>query len=222
MLLSEAVWLKKNIEKYVSVDFAPVLNLGSSTLIFRTKINSCIDELVIKPIERRTKSKVIHSDYKKDIGVDLCGDIYNKNFQNTIIEKKFKTIICTSLLEQVEDPVKAISIIGSLVANHGLIFLTVPRRFPYHPDPIDIFFRPTQEELFSYFDQDKFILLEKELIADQSYFSFLLKRPKLLLNRIVRIFTPFYQFQSWKRQMTYLPHYFKKLQQSCIIVRRIR
>ena len=221
MLLSEAIWLKKNIEKYLSPDLKPVLNLGSSTSLYRNKIRPFINELIIYPIERITSSKVIHSDLKNDSGVDLPGDIYDENFQKTIIDKKFRVIICTNFVPYARDPAKAISIVGSLVDTNGLIFMTAARLSPYYPDPVDVFFRPSPEELFNYFDPDKFVLIEKEIIPDESYFIYLIKRPKLFINRIIRIFIPFYKFKLWCLQMSYLPNYFKKFKVSCIVVKRI-
>ncbi|MSU54446.1 MAG: hypothetical protein EXS48_01210 [Candidatus Staskawiczbacteria bacterium] len=112
MLLSEAQWLQKNIEKYLSTESAPVLNLGISTLEFRTKTQPFIDALVIREIEKKSGSKIINSDLKVGDGIDLAGDIYDESFQKKISFLKCKTIVCTSFLEQVKDPIKAVSIIS--------------------------------------------------------------------------------------------------------------
>lgn len=100
--------------------------------------------------------------------------------------------------------------------------MTVPHLFPYHPDPIDIFFRPSSEELLTYFDSKKFALLESAIVVDgDSYLWYLFKHPVLLIKRLVRLAIPFYDFISWKAQMSYLPNYGKKFKIICILVRRL-
>jgi hypothetical protein len=41
--------------------------------------------------------------------------------------------------------------IECITPEHGYIIVTVPRRFPYHPDPIDLMFRPDVAELLTFF-----------------------------------------------------------------------
>ena len=52
-------------------------------------------------------------------------------------------------LEHVTDPELVRARLRELTAPAGLLVITVPRVYPYHPDPIDTMFRPNDEELRS-------------------------------------------------------------------------
>ncbi len=205
MLESEAKWLHPRLARYLSPDTAPVLNLGSSTLEFRTKTQPYITEQVITPIEEITHSTVMHSDAKMGSGIDMPGDMYDPTFQAEIKARQFKTVICTNLLQQVVDAKKAIEIIASLPAQGGLVFVTAPHVFPYFADPVENMFRPTPKELASYFAKHGFSVLEQELVVDEgSYAGYLMQYP----------------WQAVK-QISQFRNFFKKFQISAIIARKI-
>lgn len=217
MLKSEALWIKNNIEKYYTPAHSPLLNLGSSTLEFRTIEQPYIDELVLKPLLNRN-AKIIHTDLKEDKGVDLAGDIYDMQFQQKIKSLGIKSIICTSLLEQVNEPYKAIDILIDFLQKDGIVYLTVPHIFPYHNDPIDNMFRPSPDELSKYIESKGMRVIEKEMIQEpDTFFSFLINRPKLLFITIIRLFTPFYKPRIWWYQFSYLPFYFTKFKVTAIV-----
>jgi hypothetical protein len=55
--------------------------------------------------------------------------------------------LCTSLLEQVPDRAAVIRNLHSMTRPGGHVIVTVPRRYPYHPDPIDTGFRQSPSRL---------------------------------------------------------------------------
>ena len=59
--------------------------------------------------------------------------------------------MCCNVLEHVPEPERIAAAIEAAVPPGGFAFVTVPRRFPYHPGPIDTMFRPSPAELRALF-----------------------------------------------------------------------
>ncbi len=118
-----------------------VLDVGSSTLAFRTEVQPHIDEHVFKPLRER-QLRIQHLDAKADAGVDIVADVTLEG-----VEGCYDLVICTNLLEHVVDRTLVVGNLKRLVAPGGLLLLTVPRRYPIHHDPIDTGFRPTTRGL---------------------------------------------------------------------------
>jgi hypothetical protein len=57
------------------------------------------------------------------------------------------------VLEHVVDRPAFANAITALLPKGGRALVTVPNRFPYHPDPIDTNYRPTPEELRALFPE---------------------------------------------------------------------
>ena len=55
--------------------------------------------------------------------------------------------MCCNVLEHLTDRRPLLEAFGSLVAPSAHLIVTVPRRFPYHADPIDTMYRPTVADL---------------------------------------------------------------------------
>lgn len=148
MLLNEALWLKHCLAT-TDLPLSPLCNLGSSTLEFRTKGQFYIDQHVFAPLRERG-IEVVHVDLKPADGVDVVGDILDPAVRESLKAKHFRSVICTSLLEHVKDPRAVCDAICDVLGN-GEIFVSVPRDYPYHEDPIDTMFRPTLAELIGLF-----------------------------------------------------------------------
>src|SRR5690349_9877887 len=152
MLLQEAEWWRGALEAIDPASLYPMLNVGSSTARFRTVEQPFIDEILFRPIKEQGRS-VIHLDTKADPGVDIVGDVTEEDFRNRLMGMGFKSVFCSHLLEHVPDATRTplCAAITRLLPNGGFAFISCPRRFPYHPDPIDTRFRPTAAELAALF-----------------------------------------------------------------------
>lgn len=128
------------------------LNIGSSTERFRTVSQRHIDRFIFAPL-RQAGIKVMHCDLKEDPGVDLVGDVLEPAFQQKLRDLGATLLICSNLLEHLIDPIAFAAACGSLLAPGGYAVFTVPRSYPYHPDPIDPMFRPSPERLAQLFPQ---------------------------------------------------------------------
>lgn len=150
MLIPEANWFAAQLALRANAELAPLLNLGSQSLTFRTQTQPWLDRRVFAPLRARGVA-VVHSDLQADEGVDLVGDLTDPGFLDHLRSLRFRSVICSNLLEHVERPDRIAAAVAAAVEPGGLLFLSVPYRFPYHADPIDTMFRPSPAELASLF-----------------------------------------------------------------------
>ncbi len=159
MFLEESNWIKEEIKKVPDIE--NVIDIGGSSLEFRTIRQPYIEENIFKPLKERGID-IVHLDMKEKEGVDISCDISDKSFS---IKQKFDLVICTNILEHIEDLDTSINNISNLVKNNGYLLVTVPYIYPYHPDPIDTMLRfsiKDLEILFKNFDDISSKIIEIE------------------------------------------------------------
>ena len=142
MFIDEARWLEQVLTGLKLPAGSKLLDIGSSTLEFRTKVQPHVERHVFAPL-RAAGVLVSHLDARAEPGVDIVADITTLEGVPT----DFDAAICTSLLEHVVDRADTARHICRVVKPGGVLVLTVPRRYPLHNDPIDTGFRPKPEEL---------------------------------------------------------------------------
>jgi|TARA_B110001452_G_scaffold259327_1_gene255553 SAM-dependent methyltransferase len=218
MLVEEAIWIKNQIENHFNRDDFPLLNIGSSTKKFREEDQSHIFNHIFSPLEEK-KLKVIHSDIKQLEGVDIVGNINDKSFRESLKKKNIKSIICSNLLEHVENPILIIKSILDILPDNGKLIVTTPFYFPYHKDPIDTLFRPNIEELELLFSGLQTIT-SSSLISKKNLFQVLKSNPKYFLRMILRWFIPFYKFHDWKLHFKDLFKLRKNFSANCIVFKK--
>jgi hypothetical protein len=153
VLEAEAAWIQEVLGELPD-DAFPLLNLGSSTREFREHDWPYIDELIFQPLATRGVA-VIHADLKAEDGVDVVFDFTSPIDRARLVEKvgTVRTIICSNMLEHLSiRPSEAAAHLLEICPSGGYVIVTVPKRFGYHPDPIDNMFRPSSAELASLFD----------------------------------------------------------------------
>ncbi|MCP3164446.1 methyltransferase domain-containing protein [Myxococcus qinghaiensis] len=150
MLKPEAQWLGHQLDVLELSRVSPLLNVGSSTRYFREVQQPWIDEELFAPLRRRGGT-VLHQDLKPEEGVDVVGDLMDPDCVARLAALGTRSVCCTSVLEHVEDRVAFARRLSELVAPEGVLVLSVPHAFPWHPDPIDTLFRPTVAELAGLF-----------------------------------------------------------------------
>ncbi len=144
MFIDESVWIRKKLAALDLPAGAEVLNIGSSDAGFRLT-QPHIEENVLAPLRARGL-KLVNLDIRPAAPGDYSADITEKGLA-VRLGKRFRLLICTSLLEHVADRAAALDNIAALAEPGGHILLTVPRRYPRHGDPIDTMYRPSPEEL---------------------------------------------------------------------------
>ena len=145
---------------------SPLLNLGSSTRLFREVTKPHIQEELFGPLEA-AGVQVFHSDLKQDEGVDLTGDILDPVVRADLKARGFKCVLCANMLEHVRDPQAVAAACEEIVGAGGLVLATVPSSHPFHADPIDNGFRPTPAALAAMFRSSEPLLTDE--VAGRSY-----------------------------------------------------
>lgn len=186
MFREESIWIKEILKEADLSSVNVVLDIGSSTMQFRTQAQPHIDENVFRPLRERNIS-VRYLDKKNKKGVDYVCDVESINAKG--IGRKFDLVICCSLLEHVQQPKKVSLILMDLVREDGFLLITVPKSYRYHPDPIDTMFRPSMKKLISMFPGMKVIRKNVLYVKDKE---------KYKTHRISELFRYLIPLFNWK------------------------
>lgn len=174
------------------------LNLGSSTSHFRTNVQPHISTALLDPLTRMGW-KIINCDLKEAPGVDLIGDIYNPEYRARLRDINPSVVLCSNLLEHLENPKRFAELIADFAPPKCYVVVTVPSSYPYHPDPIDTYLRPTPRELASLFPNWEVLIAET--VVSTSYLQDLRSKGqwkwRLFINLLYALL-PFYRPMHWK------------------------
>lgn len=218
MMEIESQWIGRKISELVEGNEGlSILNVGSSTGHFRRVAQPHVHANIFGPLEDRCT--VDHLDMKPADGVDLVGDLADPRFLEDLRRREYDGLLCSNLLEHVLDPLKTCQCMEACVKSGGFMVVTVPHQYPYHGDPIDTKLRVDVDGLKALFaDSD---LVEGEIIqSDQNHLKHLLSNHTLLVRTVVRWFTPFYQFETWKKVVADIPHTLRPYSVACIVLRK--
>ena len=196
------------------------LNIGSSTKYFRDVMQPHITRDLIEPIEA-CGIRVIHCDMKEDKGVDLVGDVLDREFQQVMADKGADVLLCCNILEHLTDPHSFAAACGNLVRAGGYIVVSVPLSFPWHPDPIDTMLRPTPGELAAFFPDWKLIVAE--VLTTDTFLDETLKKDdgvSILLKHILKVLVPFYRPRHWWPKVHRLLWLFRPYKSSLVVLQK--
>jgi len=173
MLRAEAAWLTRRLGALPVADLSPLLSIGSGHAELRAT-QPWIDERVYAPLARRGV-RVLHHELEPGPGVDVAGDLTDPAFRTGLGGVEVRSVLCSNVLEHVPDPGAVAATIEQLVPPGGYAIVTVPRRYPYHPGPIDTMLRPSVEDLARLFPG--LTRVEAEEIRCESLLAYLLRSP---------------------------------------------
>jgi hypothetical protein len=180
VLEQEARWLRDRLAELSVEELSPLLNLGSSDLQFRTVVQPYIDREIFAPLRERGVA-VVHSDLKDAPGVDIAADALGDEGFARLREVGARAVMCCNMFEHVVDREALARRIDALVPAGGTLILTAPESYPYHPDPIDTYYRVAPEDMA----RELFPALEPiraEAVVGPTYGRALLRRPWLLVR----------------------------------------
>ncbi len=166
VFVDESLWIRAALERVPLETGMTVLDIGSSTQVFRTVIQPHIDRNVFDPLRRRGVSP-LHLDARAEPGVDIVADVTRLDG----VDRSFDVVLCTNLLEHVVDRATTLHNVKRVVAPSGLLLLTVPRRYPLHQDPIDTGFRPSAEALVELVGWPEVLEQEVVTVRDHKHYS---------------------------------------------------
>jgi hypothetical protein len=194
-----------------------MLNVGSSTKEFRTVTQPWIDSYLFAPA-RKNGLTVVHTDIKATNGVDIVGDLTDHQFRAKLSEKNFRSALCANLFEHVTNRTELSRAIESVVTPGGLIIVTCPYKYPYHPDPIDTGYRPTPDELAQLFPSTR--VVRAEIVDCGTHIERLLKNPRLLFRTLLRLCMPFYKPAMWWETLRLQAWLFRRLLVTCVVLEK--
>jgi hypothetical protein len=112
-----------------------------------------------------------------------------------------------------------------LLPPGGLLFLSVPHEFPYHPDPIDTMFRPGVEQLLRLFPRS--VCVRAESIAGGTSWDLaaggLMTVARKGVQRLVtqtRVQTSAGGGVAAQGALTYIPWLFRPFRVTCAVLRK--
>jgi hypothetical protein len=215
----ESKWLGERLAKVSSEDLFPLLNVGSSTLEFRTNTQSYIEENIFAPLRARG-GRVIHLDIKPAPGVDLVGDLFDPVFLKAVSELKVRSVILSNVLEHVKNRQEICDVVMNVLQPGGYLFVTGPHRYPYHPDPIDTMFRPSIDQVHALFPESE--VVEGAIIDSGNWRQWnVAERGRPLARVLVRLLLPFYRPLSWWELMRQAPYIFFHISAFAVVLRKI-
>jgi SAM-dependent methyltransferase len=214
----EARWLAAQLRELPADALSPMLNVGSSTRHFREVKQPWIARDVFAPLGERG-CRVVHLDMKMDDGVDLCGDLMDAAFQERVASLGARSVFCSNVLEHVTEPARLAAQLEAIVPPGGYLIVTVPRRFPYHPDPIDTLFRPDVETLHALFPRSR--LVAGEIVDCGTIWDTMGRSWPQLVARVAWLPLFFVQHQRWIGNAKKLRALRSRASATCVVLRRV-
>jgi hypothetical protein len=209
VLIEEARWIRGQLASCQDSEIFPFVNVGSSTGAFRALTQPHVDAEIFTPLAERGGT-VWHVDIKEAPGVDLVGDLENPEFVAKI-RRDFapQCVLVSNLLEHVSQPERVADSVLAAVPVGGLIIVSGPRVYPYHPDPIDTRFRPSLGEVQRLFPGTR--LMAGDIIPSSTWTPWggrgngsRVRATKYL----ARIAVPVYRPRAWRRRLDAIPYIF--------------
>lgn len=202
MRKDEARWVHDALLRHLphaTADAEPpvVLNLGSGSRRAREVQKPHIQELTLAPVAARGY-RLVHSDRFADDGVDLQGDLFDPEFVARLALLRPALVYFCNVFEHVDAAARARlpAILDSMVPAGGLLLVTAPLSYPYHPDPIDTYYRVTPEQIAGLFPA--YVSLESQAVDCGNYGEeFFANSPVKRVRRVVRLFFPFIAPRRW-------------------------
>ena len=217
MFEQEAVWVSEALSQIDAPVLSPLLNIGSSSLAFRTVAQPFIQARLFAPLAARGV-EVVHADLKAEPGVDLTCDILSEAGFAAAKAVGARSLLLCNLLEHVLDPAAFARRCWDLIEPGGAIVVTVPRSYPFHRDPIDTLWRPTPAEITALFPRAE--VLAAAIIDTGSYWDKVRVRPWILLRPLIRLPFPFLGLTRWKRSLGKLYWLVRPYRTSVVMLRK--
>jgi hypothetical protein len=219
MLAAEARWVGNILNELPAENISPLLNIGSSTADFREQVQPWIYRSIFAPLRIRAV-EVQHLDIREGAGIDLHGDLSDDSFIAGLGARSYRALLCCNLLEHVPDPAAISAKIEGLVPVGGYLVVTVPNRFPYHPDPIDTMFRPDVAAIARLFPNCR--LIRGEVLDCGTGWDYVHRNPVALFAKLRRRLAGLSENGGVKGTTSFGPWLFRQFRQSCALLQRIK
>lgn len=213
----EARWFGRALAAVPTPHLTPLLDLGSSSAAYRRVAAPESESEIFAPLAGRGVA-VHHVDLKPAPGVDVVGDVCDPAVQDRMRRLGVRAVMCTNLLEHVTDRAAVCRALEALLPSGGLLFLSVPRAYPYHPDPIDTGFRPDVDELGRLLPG--FELLRGEVVPFGTYAAQLRRKQWLVPRDAYLLVAGLWGRNRWRVLRENYRFLRRPFEQSCAVLRR--
>jgi len=196
---TETRWLAAALWRRAVDELSPLLNVGSSTRDLRETQQPWTERELFAPLRARGVN-ILHLDMREGEGIDIKADILDDSDFARVKALGVRAILCCNILEHVVDPARVAARCCEIVGPGGYVFVTVPRSYPRHRDPIDTLFRPDLGQLQALFPGAG--MVEGEIVdVGESYRDQVKRRPLILFRHVFRFPFPFIGFEDWLHSM---------------------
>lgn len=216
MLFNESKWIGDTLTSMDPVELSPLVNLGSSTEAFRTSIQPHIDQNILAPLRSRSV-QLIHSDLSGGEGIDVSGSIYDAGVMRRLLERQPRSVLCSNMFEHVTDRPALADSLTRMLPSGGILIVTVPHSFPYHPDPIDSYFRPDPDAIHALLPQ--FDLIRGEIVECGTLLDRYRGSRDFMVSQIVGSIVP-YPPGKWLRSLHHWCWLFRTYKVACVVLRK--
>lgn len=224
MLYVESIWYRETLAELPAEAMSPLLNIGSSTLHFRTQVQPFVDREIFAPLRERG-CQVVHLDMKADAGVDLVGDLTEPAFQERLRrEYACRLFICSNLLEHIASPGREqlCTVIEELLPSGGYLIVSVPYAYPYHKDPIDTMFRPDEATLSALFPSLRKVKGQIVVKPDVPFKDIVRRMRGTLVNTLHAIFPKAFGLTAAEARLERksIPYWRRKYSVCCLLLQK--
>jgi hypothetical protein len=157
------------------------LDIGSSTLHFRTVEQPHIEEQVLAPLRARGV-RIVHLDAKQAPGVDVVYDLDEAD--GTLADRlgEHALVLLTGILQHLREPARVADLVTRMVAPGGYLVVHHPQSARRSYDPVDHGVRLTPDRLARFFERRGLerVRVESVRIDDPRYYRGLISRPSWL------------------------------------------
>lgn len=217
----EAKYIGELVQKIAETGKGPVVNIGSSSQYIREVEQPHIHKYLFAPLEKMNVT-VVHSDLKDQKGIDIAGDIFDPDLQNQLRDLQPQIMLVCNLLEHLEVEVRnqLPKVLGNIVKPGRFLIISVPYEYPLHFDPIDTYYRPSPEDLYSLFPS--YELIDAQIVTSSTFLPELWQLDlRVKLKMVARAVTPFYRPHKWLGMMHRFTFLFRPYKVSCVALRRL-
>jgi hypothetical protein len=218
MNLLESKWLGERLASIPTEDLSPLLNVGSSTQDFRTRQQPYIDQNIFAPLRARDAT-VYHADIKAAPGVDLVGDLLDERFLAEIARLQIRSAMISNLFEHVTIRQQICDVVMRILPPGGYLFVSGPKDYPYHADPIDTMFRPTIDEMHAHFPGTR--IVDSAIIDSGNWRQWnVAERGRPLGRTLARLLVPIYRPKKWWELARQSPYLFKHITAFALVLQK--
>jgi hypothetical protein len=217
MLRLESEWLGERLARIPDNDLFPLLDLGSSTLEYRTQTQPYIERNIFAPLRARGGT-VYHLDMKSDSGVDIVGDLDDPDFRDRVSRMQVRSVLISSLLQYVRGRRQVCDMVMSALPAGGYLFVSGPCSHPHDADPIDTMFRPAIEEIHGCFPGTRVIDCATIDGGNWRNWDAAERGGRSLGRTVVRLLAPFYRPKKWRQLARQSPYIFKHITATAVVL----